>query len=117
MSECQSIASDEHACANAPDVLFPASEGDVDELIQLAARGVDLFAYDYDLRTAQHLAASEGHLPVLKYLVTQAKRRGKLCDVMSAKDRWGNTPLDDAHRENHAACEEFIQLQLTQCAI
>ena len=115
MVECESIAPEafDHDSADAPKILFPASEGDVDELIQLAARGVDLFVYDYDLRTALHLAASEGHLPVLKYLVTQAKRRGKLCDAMSAKDRWGNTPLDDAHRANHKECEEFIKLQLT----
>ena len=101
----------EHASADAPNILFPASEGDVNELIKMRARGENLFAYDYDLRTAMHLAASEGHLPVLRYLAGQAKRQGKLPDVAHATDRWGNTPLDDACRENHKSCEQFLKNQ------
>ena len=94
---------------DAPNILFPASEGDVNELIKLRARGEDLFVYDYDLRTAMHLAASEGHLPVLKYLAGLAKRQGKLVDVVFATDRWGNTPLKDACREKHKLCEEYLK--------
>merc|ERR1712151_233454 len=99
------------ASADAPNILFPASEGDVKELIKFSAGGADLFVYDYDLRTAQHLAASEGHLEVLKYLVAQAARQGKLAEVLAAEDRWGNTALDDARRENNSRCEEFLKLR------
>merc|ERR1712025_980686 len=78
---------------DAPTILFPASDGDVNKLIKLRARGEDLFVCDYDLRTAMHLAASEGHLPVLKYLIDQAKRADVL-DIVFAADRWRNTALD-----------------------
>jgi len=107
----------EDASADAPSILFPASEGDLNALIKLCASGKDLFAYDYDLRTAQHLAASEGHLPVLRYLHAQSKvkkqKKGahaKHTDPLRATDRWGNTPLDDAKRENHVECVEFLKL-------
>jgi len=62
------------------------------------ATGVDLSAHDYDKRTALHLAASNGHLSVVKYLLAVAR------DPVATKkftDRFGNTPYDDAVREGH----------------
>ena len=93
---------------NAPSILFPASEGDINKLINIKARGEDLFVCDYDLRTAIHLAASEGHLNVLKYLVAQVKPTA-IAHVVFATDRWRNTPLDDACREKHKLCEVFLR--------
>ena len=104
----------EGASADAPNILFPASEGELNALIKLCANEKDLFAYDYDLRTAQHLAASEGQLTVLRYLHAQSKvqkqKKGAHADPLRATDRWGNTPLDDARRENHQECAEFLEL-------
>ena len=94
---------------DAPGILFPASEGDINKIIKLRARGADLFVCDYDLRTAMHLAASEGHLPVLKYLVAHAKQRTDILDVVFTTDRWQNTPLDDACREKHQSCEDYLR--------
>ena len=45
--------------------------------------------YDYDRRRALHIAAADGKIEVLKFLI----ERG--ADV-NAEDRWGNTALDDA---------------------
>jgi glutaminase len=46
-------------------------------------------AGDYDRRTALHLAASEGLLEVVTYLVAEANTDP------SPVDRWGGTPLDE----------------------
>ena len=102
---------EQYACPSpdAPDILFPASEGDVNALIKMRAREEDLFVCDYDLRTAMHLAACEGHLNVLKYLVAQAIQEDKLLDVVFAADRWGNTALKDACREKSKSCEEYLR--------
>ena len=38
---------------------------------RLRIRGIDLSGGDYDLRTPLHLAASNGHLNTVKYLVEE----------------------------------------------
>eukprot|EP00931_Biecheleriopsis_adriatica_P063319 TRINITY_DN38316_c0_g1_i1.p1 TRINITY_DN38316_c0_g1~~TRINITY_DN38316_c0_g1_i1.p1 ORF type:complete len:764 (+),score=151.77 TRINITY_DN38316_c0_g1_i1:71-2293(+) len=83
--------------------LMAAACGDVEELIVYSARGVNLFACDYDKRTALHVAASNGHLPVIKYLLSQASGETKAL-LLKRRDRFGFTALDDARRENHRAC-------------
>ncbi|NKB47232.1 MAG: glutaminase A [Legionellales bacterium] len=77
-------------------LLDAASRGDLDEVLRLAAIGVDLSSADYDGRTALHLAAAEGHLPLVCYLIKQI-------DDIAPLDRWGNTPLDDAQRGRHSS--------------
>ena len=49
---------------------WAASKGDLSALRRLAASGADLEAGDYDGRTAIHLAASEGHLAVVEYIIS-----------------------------------------------
>ena len=58
---------------------------------RLVATGVDLNGADYDGRTCIHLAASEGHIEVVEYLIGHSIK-------IDVKDRWGGTPLDDAKR-------------------
>jgi len=90
----------------APHILFAAADNDVDELVKLAAAGEDLLTGDYDQRTACHLAASNGHLAALKYIVAQAGSQA--VTAIRAQDRFGNSPLDDARRNGHAACYDFL---------
>ena len=59
-------------------------------------------AGDYDLRTALHLAAAEGSLEAVEYLVTHGH-------PLNVRDRWGATPLDEAKREKRKSVVEFLK--------
>jgi glutaminase len=93
-----------------PEAISAGSRGDLDQLVKLRARGVDVSFdhHDYDLRTPLHLAASNGHLSCVKYLIYQAQKLLRTSDMAKATDRWGNTALDDAIREGHTAVQEFL---------
>ncbi|KAL2102004.1 hypothetical protein ACEWY4_003765 [Coilia grayii] len=72
------------------DLMFAAYTGDVSALRRFALSGKDMELADYDQRTALHVAAAEGHEEVVLFLT-------EVCKVNPlVKDRWGNTPLDDA---------------------
>jgi len=83
-------------------LLTAASTGDLTQIRRLKAEGLDLRVGDYDARTALHLAAAEGQKKVVKFLVVAQQA---LCSsgegLLLQKDRWGNTPLDDARRNKH----------------
>lgn len=91
--------------SNSTDALaicWASAQGDLHEMQRLVASGVNLEAADYDGRTGLHLAASEGQLEIVKFLI--AKR----VDV-NPKDRWGGTPLADAKRHNHKKVIDFLE--------
>jgi len=75
--------------AQSLQVIFSAADGDLDELVRLAAAGADLSAADYDGRTAIHLATSNGHRKCLDYLLTRCRGEA-LKKLMTTRDRWGN---------------------------
>lgn len=61
-------------------------------------------AGDYDGRTALMLAASNGHVACLRYLLVQARKHLKLSDLknlIEATDAFGGSALSDAIREGH----------------
>ena len=69
----------------------------------LETRRTDVNFRDYDRRTALHVASSEGHLAVCRFLVED-------CDAkVNRSDRWGGSPLDDAHRHRHMAVVEYLR--------
>ena len=81
-----------------------AAKGDLDELRRiLTTTDLHVDEGDYDERTALHLAASEGILPVVQYLVQEAGAN------MDVTDRYGNTPLVDSIRHKHDAVVVFLQ--------
>ena len=59
-------------------------------------------AYDYDGRTALGVAASEGNLNAVKYLLTHGANPYH-------KDFRGNNAFDDAAREDRKEVFEYLQ--------
>ena len=58
---------------------------------------------DYDNRTALHLACCEGHISCVKFLID-------VCKVdINIKDRWGNTPLDEAMKTNNTMAINLLK--------
>jgi glutaminase len=88
---------------------WTASQGDLDEVQSLIAGGVDPNIGDYDGRTALHLAASEGHYEVAKYLLEQGASPGPV-------DRWGGTPAIDAARGSHQTIVDLLEEALNGTA-
>ena len=64
---------------------------------------MDITLSDYDGRTALHLAACEGHLECVQFLLEQ-------CGVPSnPKDRWGNLPIDEAETFGHENVVTYLK--------
>nr|KAF6452955.1 hypothetical protein HJG59_008243 [Molossus molossus] len=85
------------------NLLFAAYSGDVSALRRFALSAMDMEQKDYDSRTALHVAAAEGHIEVVKFLI-------EACKVNPfVKDRWGNIPLDDAVQFNHLEVVKLLQ--------
>uniref|UniRef100_A0A8C2J3M2 glutaminase n=1 Tax=Cyprinus carpio TaxID=7962 RepID=A0A8C2J3M2_CYPCA len=85
------------------DLMFAAYSGDVSALRRIALSAVNMELTDYDTRSALHVASAEGHLDPVKFLTHTCKVNPY------AKDRWGNTPLDDAMQFGHSAVVKVLQ--------
>eukprot|EP01018_Ginkgo_biloba_P034416 Gb_14430 [translate_table: standard] len=89
-------------------LLYCASEGDKDGLIQELNNGVPSNFADYDKRTALHLAACEGRTEIVKILLEHE------ADV-NCTDRWGRTVRGD---EMLADIRDPMDwMDLTKCAM
>uniref|UniRef100_W5KQ87 glutaminase n=1 Tax=Astyanax mexicanus TaxID=7994 RepID=W5KQ87_ASTMX len=83
------------------NVLLAAYKGDLLSLRYFLS-GADVNAVDYDGRSALHVAASEGRLEVIKFLV---ENTGANCTL---KD-WGNTALQEAVRCNQGPAAQLFK--------
>ncbi|MEQ2184391.1 hypothetical protein GOODEAATRI_007505 [Goodea atripinnis] len=84
-----------HIVKSVINLLFAAYTGDVSALRRFALSSMDMEQRDYDSRTALHVAAAEGHGEVVRFLL-------EACKVNAVpKDRWGNTPMDEAVHFGH----------------
>lgn len=80
-----------------------ASIGELDEMRHLIETdGCDPNLCNYDRRTAMHIAACEGHIHVVRYLVERNA-------TINVKDRFDRTPLDEAIRNNHNDVADFLR--------
>ena len=85
-------------------LMWAASKGDLHAILRLESQGVDISSADYDGRTPLHLAASEGHLELVRFFITR-----KI--PLSPKDRWGGTPFMDAKRHKHKEVANLLKQQ------
>ena len=79
-----------------------AFEGDMDQLHRMIINGVDVNIGDYDKRTALHLAASQGHVDIVSFLIAH-KAEVNVCD------RLGFSPLVDALRHDQLAVQKVLR--------
>ncbi|XP_074537575.1 glutaminase kidney isoform, mitochondrial-like [Halichoeres trimaculatus] len=85
------------------NLMFAAYAGDVAALRRFALSAVNMEQTDYDSRTALHIAAAEGHVEAVVFLTD-------ICKVSpNMKDRWGNTPMDDASQFGHEVIVSLLQ--------
>lgn len=83
-------------------LLFAAAKGDMSAMRRYYMSGMDMSIADYDHRTALHLAATEGHLDVIEFLL-------ETCHLEhEPKDRWGRRPMDDALYCGHKHVADFL---------
>ncbi|XP_032377262.1 glutaminase liver isoform, mitochondrial [Etheostoma spectabile] len=95
--------SDEDSNKSVVNLMFAAYSGDLAALRRFALSAVNMEQRDYDSRTALHIAASEGHLEAVIFLTEVCKVNPHM------KDRWGNTPLDDAMQFGHDVIVSALQ--------
>ena len=88
------------------NLLQAAARGDIPYMTQLlnaTPAKTHVNFRDYDRRTALHVAASEGHLTAVRYLVEECGAK------INRSDRWGGSPLDDAHRHRHLDVVQYLR--------
>lgn len=83
-------------------LFYAGYKGDTNLMKSLHIQNWKINSYDYDGRTALSLAASEGHLEALKYLVIHG------ADIYH-KDARGNDAIADAKRENRTEVVQYLQ--------
>ncbi|XP_055810942.1 potassium channel SKOR-like [Solanum dulcamara] len=87
------------------------TKGDSDLLRRLLSNGINANSNDYDHRTPLHVAASQGLFAMARLLL------GAGASVFS-KDRWGNTPMDEARLSGNnqliKLLEEAISAQISE---
>jgi len=84
-------------------LLQAAATGDIDYIRRkLSKNPVDIHFRDYDRRTILHIAASEGKLDIVAMLIENFNAN------VNRSDRWGGSPLDDAHRHRHGDVVKYL---------
>lgn len=88
-------------CDRTAALCWAAYHGDNREIGRLIANDVDINAADYDKRTALHVAASQGHLSTVRYLLSLGADK-------TLQDRWLRTPVDNATLAGHEGIAKLL---------
>ena len=84
-------------------LLRACSHGNLEHVRALLGISPHLLQFcDYDRRTAMHVAASEGHVDLVRALLELGASPNK-------SDRWGGSPLDDAQRHRFPAVASVLR--------
>jgi hypothetical protein len=86
LAALESLPSVEMMSVDARALITASDCGDLNEIIKLVSKGACIDQADYDGRTSAHLASSNGHIDVVRYLI----QNNASLDVF---DRFGRTPL------------------------
>ncbi|XP_038725623.1 potassium channel SKOR-like isoform X2 [Tripterygium wilfordii] len=78
------------------------ARGDLDLLKRVLANGLDPNVKNYDSRTPLHIAASEGFYLAANLLL-------EFGATILLKDRWGNTPLDEARISGNKSLIKLLE--------
>ena len=89
--------------ATVRELCAAAQDGNVKEMKRLMKRGADITATDYDGRSLLHLAAGNGHIDALHFILRQKNVN------VNALDRWHNTPLNEALKANQPGAVELLR--------
>lgn len=58
---------------------------------------------DYDERTAMHIACSDGQFHIVEFFLKE-----NFFVDLNVRDRWNNSPMDDANINNHPHIVEIM---------
>ncbi|CAE7736847.1 GORK [Symbiodinium microadriaticum] len=85
------------------DFIAYAAQGKLEQMeAMLRSNKVNVSCVNWDMRTALHVAVSNGHGTIVEKLIIE------YLAPLTVQDRFGHTPLDDAVRERHAEVAEFL---------
>lgn len=84
------------------EFLFACMENDLHTVRRMTLAGVDVNIMDYDKRTGIHIAASEGHFELVKFLLEHGANP-------LIQDRWSNNAINDAERHKHPGIVEILK--------
>ena len=83
-------------------VLQASASGNISELADLFDNGAYADTFDYDGKSALHLASSAGQFETASLLISQRAQ-------VNTRDRWGNEPLKEAISNGHVKIVDMLR--------